>query len=469
MHGSEDRLEDSINVPVLIRRSPMSRPRPQLSVAIAARNHARWLPRCLDSVLNSVQRSGALVEIVVADDCSTDGTAAVLESYAHRHPGIVVVVRAATCDGVPAIKNLAMRRSSGALVALHDADDEFAPDKVARCLDAYAARPGADLLTHDFTFVDANGQRSISTDDWFGSWRPNGVWVFPRGRVGFNEQMVCGYEELEWSRRHWRSLTRIHLPEPLAIIHGQPSTDRWKVDRERAGLESVTRWRADAGGPKVHACRSCGRQYFQARTCCRRTTALVPLVHLMAVDGTALTGRPATSVVVFTRDRIAATRRAVELLRRALKPSEVEWIFVHAHARPAMLRYLSTFSATARTRAIFLPADYPFIWSHDANRAARAARGARLLLCDAAGGATHAAALRDIHGTVGCRPCDRHAGLSLRRDVFWALGGFDEGCEDTRAAWRAFIGRARNLSASGSGGAHPTSRGGSRETTRCRS
>ena len=53
-----------------------------IGVVVAAYNAAAWLVRCLDSVLATADVDAADVCIVVADDGSTDGTAAIAQRYA---------------------------------------------------------------------------------------------------------------------------------------------------------------------------------------------------------------------------------------------------------------------------------------------------------------------------------------------------------------------------------------------------
>lgn len=53
-----------------------------IGVVVAAYNAAAWLVRCLDSVLAAADVDAADVCIVVADDGSTDGTAAIAQRYA---------------------------------------------------------------------------------------------------------------------------------------------------------------------------------------------------------------------------------------------------------------------------------------------------------------------------------------------------------------------------------------------------
>ena len=83
----------------------------------------------------------APLQIVVMDDCSTDNTALILERYRKKHPRVLNVVSQRNSYGVSAAKNLAIRRSIGSHIALHDADDEFYPEKITRCSAAFADHP----------------------------------------------------------------------------------------------------------------------------------------------------------------------------------------------------------------------------------------------------------------------------------------------------------------------------------------
>ena len=108
----------------------MARSQPLISVAIAARNYGRYLPRALESVFRCHNPTSAPIQVVVADDASTDDTRAVLAAYLRRYPQQLEVVSLRASAGVGAAKNAAIERCLGRFVALLDADDEFLPEKL---------------------------------------------------------------------------------------------------------------------------------------------------------------------------------------------------------------------------------------------------------------------------------------------------------------------------------------------------
>ena len=59
-----------------------------ISVIVPAYNIARWLPRCLDSILAQTYKN---LEIIVIDDGSTDETSQIIDEYAKKDSRIVVI------------------------------------------------------------------------------------------------------------------------------------------------------------------------------------------------------------------------------------------------------------------------------------------------------------------------------------------------------------------------------------------
>ena len=89
--------------------------RPVLSIIIAAYDVVQYVAEAIDSALAQTYER---VEIVVVNDGSTDGTAAVLDGYRDR----IVRVDQANA-GLPAARNAGIAVSSGQLIGFLDADD----------------------------------------------------------------------------------------------------------------------------------------------------------------------------------------------------------------------------------------------------------------------------------------------------------------------------------------------------------
>jgi glycosyltransferase involved in cell wall biosynthesis len=106
---------------------------PLVSVVIPTRDRRTLLLQALRSVL--AQRSVDL-EVLVVDDGSTDGSdRAVTASHDPR----VHVVRHSPPQGVATARNAGARRATAPWLAFLDDDDLWAPDKLARQLEAAEA------------------------------------------------------------------------------------------------------------------------------------------------------------------------------------------------------------------------------------------------------------------------------------------------------------------------------------------
>lgn len=100
---------------------------PLVSVIVPARDAATVIEATLQSAL---AQTYAHLEVVVVDDGSRDGTAAVVEAMAARDRRITLLRQANA--GVAAARNRGLAASRGSLIALLDADDLWHPEKLAR-------------------------------------------------------------------------------------------------------------------------------------------------------------------------------------------------------------------------------------------------------------------------------------------------------------------------------------------------
>jgi glycosyltransferase involved in cell wall biosynthesis len=129
-----------------------SRLRVKISVVIPAYNAARFLPRCLKSVYAQTLKPE---EVIVVDDGSTDNTAALAAEL-----GAKVISR--PNSGPAAARNAGIYAAASPWIALLDADDMWAPDKLER--QAACIRPGTVLVYTGVTFFDDRGFRNDGGD-----------------------------------------------------------------------------------------------------------------------------------------------------------------------------------------------------------------------------------------------------------------------------------------------------------------
>jgi len=123
----------------------------KISVSILCYNYGRFLADAIESVLAQDQRA----DILVVDDGSTDDTPEVCAAYAGR-----IRVLRDTNQGFAASLTRAIEHAQGDYVCLLDADDYFAPGKLAR-IRRELERPNVLYVDHAQVIVDER-RREIS-------------------------------------------------------------------------------------------------------------------------------------------------------------------------------------------------------------------------------------------------------------------------------------------------------------------
>lgn len=116
-----------------------------ISCIVAVFNGERYLKEALDSILAQTYRP---LEIIVADDGSTDGTKAVVASYGEK-----VRYLWQPNAGPAAARNFGLSQARGEFMAFLDADDLWNADKLTRQKACFEARPELEMcVTHAQNF-----------------------------------------------------------------------------------------------------------------------------------------------------------------------------------------------------------------------------------------------------------------------------------------------------------------------------
>jgi len=93
----------------------------KISVLVTSYNHERYIAQCLDSVL--MQKGYYSLEIILGDDCSTDGTQAILARYREQHSDIIKMIANEKNLGVAKNLKRCLEACTGDYIAICEGDD----------------------------------------------------------------------------------------------------------------------------------------------------------------------------------------------------------------------------------------------------------------------------------------------------------------------------------------------------------
>lgn len=175
----------------------------KVSVSIATYNQAAFIGQAIQTVLN--QQTDFAYEIIVGDDCSTDGTQQVILTYQARYPDIVrPLLHEKNLGGAGkynALSTFAIAR--GQYIATMDGDDYWtSPHKLQKQVDFLESHADCSACFHNAQIIWEDGayapelvngpdQKEISTiDDLVGETE---IWFMATSSVMFRNGLLTEY------------------------------------------------------------------------------------------------------------------------------------------------------------------------------------------------------------------------------------------------------------------------------------
>jgi glycosyltransferase involved in cell wall biosynthesis len=134
---------------------------PLVTIGMPTYNGARFLAQSLDSLLSQDYPNW---ELVISDNCSTDGTEAIARAYAQRSDRVRYVRQEANL-GYSANFNRVLALARGTHFMWAADHDLWGPGLVSRCVAALEADPTAVLAYPQSLLIDENGTVIEEMDD----------------------------------------------------------------------------------------------------------------------------------------------------------------------------------------------------------------------------------------------------------------------------------------------------------------
>lgn len=197
----------------------------EVSVVVPVYNGERYLAEAVASIR---RQGSATIQLIIVDDGSTDGTAAIAQSFDS--------IRYVRVDngGPAAARNIGLDLARAEFIAFLDADDIWADNRLNLQLQMFAADPQLELVT---------GHTQCLMLQPSGAWVP---WQSPRSlplfgvilarrsvfeRVGRLDETLRVAEDVDWFiRAREAGVKTLSLPEVLLYyrLHGNNLTQGWQ-------------------------------------------------------------------------------------------------------------------------------------------------------------------------------------------------------------------------------------------------
>lgn len=125
-----------------------------VSVLVASYNCEQYIRECLDCLINQTYKD---VEIIVCDDCSTDGTRNILKEY--EKLGRIIYIENEHNLGASASRNNCLKRATKEYIAIQDADDLCTPNRFERQVACLEEHPEIDFVSTGLQKFYDNGDK----------------------------------------------------------------------------------------------------------------------------------------------------------------------------------------------------------------------------------------------------------------------------------------------------------------------
>lgn len=238
----------------------------EVSVIIPAYNTERYIAKAIESAL---AQTLANIEVIVVDDCSTDDTVKIIESFNDSRLKLLLNQENLGAGGA---RNRAIEAAQGKWIAVLDSDDWYAPQRL-EVLVNLAEQKNVDLIADDSYLIEDG----VSTP-WSTIIRESGIKVSsiqqfeaadfilsdiegrPGLRLGFTKPLFrreflikhqIRYEDIRVTQDFWFDMQCfLHgakfflVPEPYYFYRARPgslvSSD--KINRMREECEAIARF-----------------------------------------------------------------------------------------------------------------------------------------------------------------------------------------------------------------------------------
>jgi len=131
----------------------------KVSVCVITYNHEKYIRQCLQSIVD--QQTNFDFEVIIGEDCSTDGTRAIVREFAENYPDLLKPIFHE--KNIGGTNNLFSVHSAacGEYIAHVDGDDYMLPGKLQIQVDELEKNPDCTMCVHEMKRFDQQNKRFL--------------------------------------------------------------------------------------------------------------------------------------------------------------------------------------------------------------------------------------------------------------------------------------------------------------------
>ena len=142
---------------------------PLVSTHMTTYNHAPYIAEAIEGVLQ--QKTNFPFELVIGEDCSTDGTREIVFEYQKKYPDIIRVVTSDKNVGGKKNSYRTMKACRGRYIAFCEGDDYWHhPEKLQKQVNYMESHPECGLVYSSYDVYDVESKKEIKDFLKCGSW-----------------------------------------------------------------------------------------------------------------------------------------------------------------------------------------------------------------------------------------------------------------------------------------------------------
>ena len=134
----------------------------KVSVCVVTYNQEKYIAECLDSLVS--QKTNFKFEIIVGEDCSADGTRAIVQQYVEKYPNLIKPIFYKKNVGAGENIRQVYIAAKGKYIAHIDGDDIALPSKLQKQFDILESNLDCSICVHNMKAIDSE---SKTTKEYF--------------------------------------------------------------------------------------------------------------------------------------------------------------------------------------------------------------------------------------------------------------------------------------------------------------